>query len=103
MSPAIIGIIVIVVVLAALVVSTLLARRQGYNMPGEIIVRCSQGHLFYTVWIPGASFKSIRLGFYRFQHCPVGDHWAIVAPVKEADLTEEERMMADRYHDTPVP
>jgi hypothetical protein len=102
-SSSTVGIIVVVVVLVALIASTLLARRRGYNMPGQIIVRCSQGHLFYTVWVPGASFKAIRLGFLRFQHCPVGNHWALVAPVKESELSEEERMMADRYHDAPIP
>jgi hypothetical protein len=55
------------------------------------------------MWVPGGSFKAIRLGFIRFQHCPVGNHWALVTPVRESDLSEEERIMADRYHDTPIP
>jgi hypothetical protein len=33
----------------------------------------------------------------------VGDHWAFLTQVKEADLSEEEKAMADRYHDTPIP
>jgi hypothetical protein len=31
----------------------------------------------------------------RFQRCPVGHHWAIVHPVKEKDLTDEDRRAVD--------
>jgi hypothetical protein len=103
MSPSAIAVVVVVVVLVAIIAATLVARLRGYNMPGEIVVRCAQGHLFMSMWIPGASFKAIRLGFVRFQHCPVGRHWTFVVPVKESDLTEEERWTARQYHDTPVP
>ena len=103
MSPSLVPVVLIAVVLVALVLATLLARRRGYNMPGEIYVRCSQGHLFKSLWVPGASFKAIRLGLVRFQHCPVGDHWAFVTPVKESELSAEEKAMADRYRDTPIP
>jgi hypothetical protein len=51
---------------------------------GDTIARCSKGHLFTTIWVPGASLKSIRLGMSRFQHCPVGHHWALVTPVKDS-------------------
>ena len=72
-------------------------------MPGRIVVRCAKGHLFMTIWIPGGSFKAVRLGWFRFQHCPVGNHWTFVAPVRESDLTEEERQTAHQYHDTSIP
>jgi hypothetical protein len=39
----------------------------------------------------------------RFQHCPVGKHWSLVVPVKEKDLTEEERRSAREDHDIPIP
>ncbi len=103
MDSAYFALIAIVVVLAILVTGTLLARGRGYNVPGRIVVRCMQGHLFTTVWIPGGSFKAIRLGFVRFQYCPVGDHWTFVRPVKDSDLTPEERRMAERYHDGSIP
>lgn len=103
MSPSATAALVIVIVLLVLVAGTLLARRRGYKVPGEIVVRCMQGHYYTSVWIPGGSFKAIRLGFVRFQHCPVGDHWTFVIPVKESDLTDEERRMAHRYHDTRMP
>jgi hypothetical protein len=55
------------------------------------VVRCSRGHLFTTAWVPGASFTAVLLGNARYQRCPVGGHWALVRPVKDEDLTDEER------------
>ena len=46
--------------------------RAGYRFGTRTVVRCRQGHLFTTVWIPGASLKSLRLGWWRWQYCPVG-------------------------------
>ena len=66
-------------------------RVKGYSLGWNTIVRCKQGHLFTTIWIPGASVKSLRLGSSRFQRCPVGKHWTRVRPVKDADLTDEIR------------
>jgi hypothetical protein len=77
------------------VLANLIARYRGYSIPGRTVVRCSKGHLFTTTWIMGGSLKAFRLGpRTRYQHCPVGHHWAIVHPVKEADLTDEERSTA---------
>ena len=94
-------------VLAALVVlnvvGTIVARVLGYRVGGKTVVRCRRGHLFTTIWIPGASIKSIRLGWWRIQRCPVGRHWSIVVPVKEADLTSRERRRAHEIRDVPVP
>ena len=79
-------------------------RRRGYSgMGGETIVRCSRGHLFTTLWVPGVSLKSVRLGLTRFQHCPVGRHWTLVTPVKDADLTDEERRIAAEHRDVRLP
>lgn len=93
----------VVVVLAVFVGGTVLARRYGYNFGGRVIVRCNAGHLFTTLWIPGASVKAIRLGWWRVQRCPVGNHWTIVSPVREADLTIEQRREAEQYSDGPIP
>lgn len=95
--------IVIAVVALTFIVWTLVARRRGYKVGGRTIVRCRQGHLFTTLWVPGASIKAVRLGWLRFQYCPVGRHWTLVAPVKEADLTEEERRAAAEQRDVRVP
>jgi hypothetical protein len=90
-------------VVAAYVAATIIATRQGYSFGKNAIVRCRRGHLFSTVWIPGASVKSLRLGFWRIQWCPVGRHVDLVRPVKAADLTEAERSFALSHHDAPVP
>jgi hypothetical protein len=75
------------------------ARRIG----GNVVVRCRQGHLFTTLWIPGASVKSLRLVAWRFQRCPVGHHWSLVSPLDESKLTDEERRRAREQHDLPIP
>jgi hypothetical protein len=82
---------------------TILARRRGYSFGRNVAVRCNQGHLFTTTWIPGASLKAIRLGFWRVQWCPVGRHVALVRLVKNADLTAQGREFAAAHHDTRVP
>ena len=93
----------IVVVVALIAVGTAMARRRGYPMGGNVVVRCRAGHLFTTIWVPGASLKSVRLGWARFQRCPVGQHWSLVTPVREDDLTEAEREQAAAHHDVRVP
>lgn len=93
----------LVVIVILLVVATLLARRLGYKVGGNCVVRCRDGHLFTTIWIPGVSLKSIRLGWARLQRCPVGQHWTLVTPVREDDLTEEERETAAEHHDVMLP
>jgi hypothetical protein len=35
--------------------------------------------------------------------CPVGKHWSLVVPVRDADLTEGERQFARAHHDLPIP
>jgi hypothetical protein len=88
---------------AALVVETAGLWLQAHKLAGEVVVRCSRGHLFRTIWIPGVSVKSLRLGWRRFQRCPVGQHWSLVTPLDESKLTEDERRVADEHHDLPVP
>jgi hypothetical protein len=84
-------------------IATLLARRLGYNVGGNVVVRCRQGHLFTTIWIPGVSLKALRLGWFRLQRCPVGDHWTLVRPVRDADLSDDERRSAADHHDLRIP
>ena len=90
-------------VIAAYAVGTWVALNQGYSFGRNVVVRCQQGHLFTTVWIPGVSVKALRLGFWRVQWCPVGRHVTLVSLVKNADLTEEEREFAEEHHDIPIP
>ncbi len=104
MPPAAVAAIPILGVLAVIAGATLLARRRGYNVgSGRTIVRCMDGHLFTTIWIPGGSLKAMRLGFFRLQRCPVGNHVPCVHPVKVSDLTEEERWRAEQIHDGMIP
>jgi hypothetical protein len=91
------------VIAAVVVVAIAVTRRRGYPMGGDVIVRCREGHLFATIWVPLASLKAIRLGWWRFQYCPVGKHWTLVTPVKEADLTEEEKRIAKENRDVRIP
>ncbi len=99
----IIGLIPIVVVVG-LIAATLLARRRGYNVgSSRTIVRCLDGHLFTTVWLPGLSVKALRFGPFRLQRCPVGNHLTFVAPVRPEDLTYGERRFAEQHHDTSIP
>jgi hypothetical protein len=93
----------VILIVIVLVVGAVLARRRGYGIGGETIVRCSRNHLFTTLWVPGASFKAVRLGTKRFQRCPVGRHWSLVTPVRAEDLTEEQRQTAAAVHDIRVP
>lgn len=87
----------------ALLAATLVARRLGYGVGGRAIVRCRRGHLFTTLWIPGVNLTSLDLGVARFQRCPVGPHWSLVVPVRQASLTENERRAARTRHDLLLP
>ena len=72
-------------------------RALGYKFGGNIVVRCSEGHLFTMLWVPGVKLKSLDLGIARYMRCPVGRHWALVVPVREAKLTDEERQEAQSH------
>jgi hypothetical protein len=78
-------------------------RRRGYPPAGNVVVRCQQGHLFTTIWVPGVSVKALRLGPWRFQRCPVGNHWSIVTPVRRSELTEEQNRTAADSRDIRLP
>jgi hypothetical protein len=78
-------------------------RLRGYPIGGNLVVRCRKGHLFTTIWIPGASLKSVRFAWWRFQWCPAGKHWSIVTPVKDSELTEAERRTARYHKDVRIP
>jgi hypothetical protein len=66
-------------------------------------VRCASGHLFTTIWVPGVSLKSLRLGPRRYQRCPVGRHWTWVRPVRESSLSAEGLQAAHDHHDIRIP
>ncbi|MGD1052761.1 MAG: hypothetical protein ABR950_02925 [Candidatus Dormibacteria bacterium] len=104
MNPgAIVAIVVAVVLVLVLVGVTVAMRARGIPVGGDIVVRCSRGHLYTTTWIPGGSLKAVRLGTARYQRCPVGKHWALTRPVPESQLTPEEASQARSFHDAQVP
>jgi hypothetical protein len=92
-APLEIALPIIAVVIIAKVVFSLSRGRPA--IAGEVVVRCSKGHVFTTTWSPLGSLTSVRLGSARFQRCPVGPHWALVRPVNDADLTDNDRHMLD--------
>jgi hypothetical protein len=94
---------VLAVIVVLVVGATLVAQRRGYKVDANAVVRCRKGHLFTTIWVPGVSLKAVRLGWVRLQHCPVGNHWTVVTPIKDADLTDEERGSAAEHHDVRIP
>jgi ATP-dependent Clp protease ATP-binding subunit ClpC len=93
----------ILVAVAVLAGGTAVARQRGYRIGRNLIVRCRQGHLFTTIWLPGVSLKSIRLGWARVQRCPVGRHWSVVTPVRDSSLTDDELQHARAHRDVRIP
>ncbi len=91
------------IALGAMLVETAGLWLRTRSVGGNVTVRCRDGHLFTTIWIPAASVKSLRLGFWRIQRCPVGRHWSLVTPVNPDTLTEDERRAARAHHDVRVP
>ncbi len=88
---------------AFLALYTVVARKLGYRLGGNVVVRCRRGHLFTTLWIPGVNLKAIDLGVARIGHCPVGHHWSLVVPVRDKDLSEDQRRQAAARHDIWLP
>jgi hypothetical protein len=92
-----------IVLIATLAGFTFAVRRLGYKLGLNTIVRCRRGHLLTTIWIPGVKLKGLDLGIARLQRCPVGSHWSLVRPVRESDLTDEERALAHERRDLRIP
>ncbi len=90
-------------VLAAVAFETISLWLRSGKLGGNVIVRCRDGHLFTTMWIPAVSVKALRLGPWRVQRCPVGHHWTIVTPVRETELTPEQLESARAHHDRRLP
>jgi hypothetical protein len=92
-----------VIASVAMLVETAGLWLRSRRIGGNVIVRCRAGHLFTTIWIPAASVKALRLGWWRVQRCPVGHHWSVVTPVNASELTERERRSAGEHHDVRLP
>ena len=85
------------IIAAVIILKVVVSKVSGRPaLVGKIKVRCSQGHVFTTIWSPLGSFTAIRLGGARFRRCPVGNHWALVRPVLDGDTTGEDRYLPAR-------
>lgn len=92
-APLVIALPIIAVIV---IVRVLVSKSRGRpTLAGKIVVRCSKGHIFTTTWSSLGSLTSIRLGFARFQRCPVGHHWGLVRPVSDSDLSDEDRRLVE--------
>lgn len=69
----------------------------------ESPVRCAEGHVFTSIWVPLGSLKAVRLGDRRYQRCPVGHHWTSVSRLDQGTMTDEEREAAAAVHDVRIP
>lgn len=94
---------IVLPIAVVLVLVLVLVRRAPAGQGFERIVRCRAGHLFTTTLVPGASLKAVRLWNVRFERCPVGRHWTIVAPVDVSTLTPDEIATARANHDIRIP
>jgi hypothetical protein len=66
-------------------------------------VRCKEGHLFTTIWIPLGSLKAVRLAGTRYQKCPVGRHWTTVTRLDPATAAGADLAQAASVHDRRIP
>ena len=87
----------------ALLAEPVAMRLRGFPVAGNRVVRCRRGHLYTTIWVAGASVKSLRFLWWRIQYCPVGRHWSLVTPVHDASLSDAERRFAADHRDIRLP
>jgi hypothetical protein len=64
-SSAMIGLLVVIVLLAVVAIFVVVngggVWRTGHGIPGPTVVRCSEGHLFTTTSVEGASLKAVHV------------------------------------------
>ncbi len=85
--------------LLAFALAGLLGAFERFERP----VRCRDGHLFTTIWVPFGSLKALRLGRKRFQYCPVGHHWTMVTRLDEASARRKDLAKARSVRDLRLP
>jgi len=83
--------------------TAVVARRRGSLFKLDTVVQGRHGHRFTTWWIPGVSFKALRLLWWRLQYCPVGEHYSVVTPVAVAAIADTELQQAQDRHDIRIP
>ena len=85
--------------LAGFAAAGLLGALERFERP----VRCREGHLFTTIWVPFASLKALRLGRKRLQYCPVGHHWTTVTRLDQGSARRKELAKARAVRDLRLP
>ncbi len=87
------------IIAAVVILKVVASKARGRPaLGGNIVVRCSKGHVFTTTWSSLGSLTSIRLGPARVQRCPVGNHWSLVKPANDSELTDEDRRQLAAQH-----
>lgn len=97
--PVLVG--AVIVVFVGLAVWQVLDRRPSASTGYSRVARCRDGHLFMSTYTPGVSTRSGRLGSFRVQRCPVGNHLSVVRPVDATRLTAQEIEEAQAHRDSP--
>ncbi|WP_034087224.1 hypothetical protein [Streptacidiphilus albus] len=67
------------------------------------VMRCKDGHLFETPFLPMVSLKAVKLPRGRYQRCPVDGRWGICDLQFTAELSEDERDEAHRNRTSRLP
>ncbi|WP_051939476.1 hypothetical protein [Phaeacidiphilus oryzae] len=67
------------------------------------VMRCPDGHLFETPFLPMVSLKAVRTPGGRYQRCPVDGRWRLMDLQITSELSPEQRAEARRHRTTPIP
>lgn len=102
MNALLVGFLWAIIVVTGFITFVKSMKRRGMSFGKNVVVRCTAGHLYTTIWIPGVSLKAVRWGSRRFQYCPVGKHWAMTRQVFGAELNPEVIQQAQQVHDVRI-
>jgi len=69
----------------------------------RVIVECTRGGRYSTIWLPFGSLKAIRLGRTRIQYCPIHRRFERVRKVDPRSLSRRARRRAQALRDLPIP
>ena len=94
----------LVVVVSLVTLETIVVARRRHSLfKLDTVVQCRHGHQFTTWWMPGVSFKALRLLWWRLQYCPVGKHYSVVTPVAVTAIADDELQQAQDRDDIRIP
>jgi|ERR1019366_5768991 hypothetical protein len=96
------ALVVVLIWVILVMIPTAITFNKGLRFGKNVVVRCSAGHLYTTIWIPSVSLKAFRWGFRRYQYCPVGKHWAWISQLRGFELTSKAIEDANKTHDIRI-